>query len=223
MPAVITVLRTLPSGVTSKTFKGRTVASAVRTNFGEKAAYEGKVLDRYEAFDGESSVVVLNGKGETVAVVVSAREWEPRPEPKSRARRWEEAVSAMQDAVSEAQEIWRDKEEADGHREGLEEGEEFQEEDFEDDESLQERLDTAQSNFNDAVSEIESLKEEYAEWRSNLPEGLEDSPTAEKLDEVENLEVSEVEWNIEDNDPSQAEDMISELESADLPLGWGRD
>jgi len=58
----------------------------------------------------------------------------------------------------------------------------------------------------DAVAELSSLLEEYQEWRDSLPENLEGSALAEKLDAVLGYE-----------------GFIQELEGVELPLGFGRD
>ena len=61
------------------------------------------------------------------------------------------------------------------------------------------------------------MRQEYEEWRDNLPENLQQSNLGEKLNAVADLEF----------DPysllTDAESAISEAESADLPLGFGRD
>ena len=74
---------------------------------------------------------------------------------------------------------------------------------------------TALATLQEAFSELESLKEEYSEWRDNLPEGLDQSPVAEKLDAIIDIDF---ECGIDD-----IETAINEAEGADLPLGFGRD
>jgi hypothetical protein len=56
----------------------------------------------------------------------------------------------------------------------------------------------------DAVQELIGLQAEYQEWLDNLPDGLEDSATAMALQAVADLD-------------------LSELETIELPQGFGRD
>lgn len=62
-----------------------------------------------------------------------------------------------------------------------------------------------------AIQELAELREEYEEWQGNLPENLQASPLAEKLQAVCDL----------DFDSALA--TIEEADSIDLPLGFGRD
>ena len=54
----------------------------------------------------------------------------------------------------------------------------------------------------DAVETLRELQAEYQEWLDNLPEGLQDSATAEMLQAIVDLD-------------------LSELENVVLPLGLG--
>lgn len=56
----------------------------------------------------------------------------------------------------------------------------------------------------DAVQELMDLQAEYQEWLDNLPDTLQDSPTAMALRAVTELD-------------------LSELEMIELPQGFGRD
>ena len=58
--------------------------------------------------------------------------------------------------------------------------------------------------WNDAVRTLLALQDEYREWRDALPESLAGSATAGLLDEVCDLD-------------------LSELEAVELPRGFGRD
>ena len=61
--------------------------------------------------------------------------------------------------------------------------------------------------LSDSISDLNELVQEYTDWLEGMPENLQDSPTAQKL-----------------NDTIQTmEDSISELECLDLPLGFGND
>ncbi len=63
----------------------------------------------------------------------------------------------------------------------------------------------------EGLDELTSLKDEYQEWRDNLPENQDSSPVAEKLDAIASIDFESL------------EDIVSECECADLPLGFGRD
>jgi len=58
--------------------------------------------------------------------------------------------------------------------------------------------------WKDAVAELVTLQEEYAQWLDTMPEQLQESLTAEALRAIADLD-------------------LSELESIDLPKGFGRD
>ena len=73
------------------------------------------------------------------------------------------------------------------------------------------RWDEAVAQANEGISALVELVSEYQDWRDNLPENLDDSPVAEKLDTVIDLGVDELET------------IINECAEADLPLGFGRD
>ena len=62
-----------------------------------------------------------------------------------------------------------------------------------------------------AVIDLEELRDEYQDWLDNIPEGLEDSPVAEKLQEIVDLDLEGV------------TDSLDEFDNAELPLGFGRD
>jgi hypothetical protein len=62
-----------------------------------------------------------------------------------------------------------------------------------------------------ALEDLKAVQEEYQEWRDNLPENLESSPVAEKLDAVCELDIE------------GAISTIDDAGSIDLPRGFGRD
>lgn len=68
-----------------------------------------------------------------------------------------------------------------------------------------------------AVLDLEGLRQEYAEWRDNLPDSL-DSTLAEKLDAVVELEIPDLVDVVDTMRPT-----LDAAEAADLPLGFGRD
>ncbi len=70
------------------------------------------------------------------------------------------------------------------------------------------------SDVESAFDDLREIQEEYQEWRDNIPEGLESSPVAEKLDAVIEIDLEMDSW---------VEDTLDELENAELPLGFGRD
>jgi DNA repair exonuclease SbcCD ATPase subunit len=72
----------------------------------------------------------------------------------------------------------------------------------------------ALGDLQEAISELQSLQEEYQEWADNLPENLQSSALADKLQTIVDLDLSQID---------QIEDLINEAESVDLPLGFGRD
>lgn len=55
------------------------------------------------------------------------------------------------------------------------------------------------------------LQSEYQEWLDNLPENLQDSPTAEKLGEITELDIESL------------VDSLDEAAFVELPKGFGRD
>ena len=74
-----------------------------------------------------------------------------------------------------------------------------------------------------AVDNVRSIQEEYEEWHANLPEGLQESAMAEKLQAVIDLELN-FDISIEhDFDFAEITAALEEAELADLPLGFGRD
>ena len=77
--------------------------------------------------------------------------------------------------------------------------------------SRSKRWAAAAAKADEGLSELVDLQAEFQDWRDNLPENLESSPVAEKLDAVCDLELDDV------------HSTIQEAMDADLPLGFGRD
>lgn len=73
------------------------------------------------------------------------------------------------------------------------------------------RWEEAASNAISALEELLSIQEEYQDWLDGLPENLQDSPTAELLDEVTSHDISDL------------IDQVQELADVQLPRGFGRD
>lgn len=79
-------------------------------------------------------------------------------------------------------------------------------------------VETAKADLETALSDLNDVRSEYEEWKDNLPENLASSALGEKLDAVAGIDLD---W---DGDSLEAAaQMIDEAESADLPLGFGRD
>jgi len=73
------------------------------------------------------------------------------------------------------------------------------------------RWSEAVSKAVDGLQELVDLQEEYQNWLDNLPEGLQSSAVADKLQAVVDMDLQ------------GAMDTVQEAEGADLPLGWGKD
>jgi len=79
----------------------------------------------------------------------------------------------------------------------------------------QESVRNAVAAYNDALAELRDVRDEYEDWRSNLPENLEQSALAEKLDAVVEMDLDEL------DEPDM--DAADEAADMDLPRGFGRD
>lgn len=196
----------------AKTFKGRTVASIIRTNFGPRAVF-------VPAEDSSGGTVTVDGA--TVATITYASEWK-REKPLSRQTRWENACGLLRAAMDDAREVFDEYENAAEDEDGIlrtngGEGEEFDTADAE------QRASAATDQWAEGISQLEELQGEYQDWYDNLPDALQyDSPVADKLQEVINLYFEYVEFAY-DEDAYDAESYIDEYEYVDLPQGWGRD
>jgi histone H3/H4 len=62
-----------------------------------------------------------------------------------------------------------------------------------------------------ALEELQAIQEEYQDWLDNLTENLSGSALSDKLQTVCDLDIA------------GALDTVQEADSADLPLGFGRD
>jgi hypothetical protein len=63
----------------------------------------------------------------------------------------------------------------------------------------------------ETLGELRDLQAEYQDWRDGLPENLQSSPVAEKLDAACDVDIE------------SALAIVEEARAADLPLGFGRD
>lgn len=79
------------------------------------------------------------------------------------------------------------------------------------------KLEEGKGDFENAMSELNDLKQEYQDWLDNLPESLQQSPVGEKLQAIVDIDF-EVEIDIE-----SASEAVDNAEGAELPLGFGRD
>lgn len=94
-------------------------------------------------------------------------------------------------------------------------------------------IESAASDFENAIQDLADVKAEYQEWYDNMPENLQASPTGEKLEALTYIEVESATVDfgaIQDaireaieEVVRDAEDAISEAEGAELPVGFGRD
>jgi hypothetical protein len=62
-----------------------------------------------------------------------------------------------------------------------------------------------------ALTDLKDIQQEFQDWMDNLPENLQSSNLADKLQTVCDLDIE------------GAQSTIEEAEGADLPLGFGRD
>jgi hypothetical protein len=73
-----------------------------------------------------------------------------------------------------------------------------------------------------ALDDLESVRQEYEEWKGNLPENLQSSALGEKLETVSGLDFESGKSEIEGAVDSVSQ-VLDEAEGADLPQGFGRD
>lgn len=62
-----------------------------------------------------------------------------------------------------------------------------------------------------AIEELQEIKQEFEDWKDNLPENLQQSALGEKLETVCDIDLD------------SALEAVQEAENADLPMGFGRD
>ena len=137
--------------------------------------------------------------------------------PKSRTQRWNDAASR---AVSALQEL------------------ETTQQSEPEDRDLSAWGQTA-ADAESALSDLNDVKEEYQNWLDNLPENLQSSNLADKLQTVCDIDIDSAldvaqeaaamdeaklkAPELEDLDVTGAISTAEEAEGADLPLGFGRD
>lgn len=91
---------------------------------------------------------------------------------------------------------------------------------------LRTKVEAAQEAFNaieDPMSELIELRDEYQDWKDNLPENLDQSPVSEKLGTLLDDNCAELDQGLENFTLEELLELAETLEGADLPLGFGRD
>lgn len=81
------------------------------------------------------------------------------------------------------------------------------------------------SELSASLSSLRSVQEEYEDWQGNLPENLQSSALAEKLEAVTCLDIEVfTDLSVDDlNDFGNVEELLDECEAVELPVGFGRD
>ena len=78
--------------------------------------------------------------------------------------------------------------------------------------SRPQRWQNAINLINNGFSELQALRDEYTDWKDNLPENLQSSALYEKLEAIaDGQEIDDL------------EQIISDIEGLELPKGFGRD
>lgn len=80
-------------------------------------------------------------------------------------------------------------------------------------------LTSAATEYDSALEELRDVKQEYEEWKDNLPENLQGGTLAEKLETICDMDMD----NSADDAIGELENLITEAEGAELPMGFGRD
>jgi len=78
------------------------------------------------------------------------------------------------------------------------------------------------SKLEDAGNALNEVRESYVEWKDNLPDNLQQSATAEKLEAIESLDVESIHSDLQ-SAYDEAEGKLDEAENMELPMGFGRD
>ncbi len=76
------------------------------------------------------------------------------------------------------------------------------------------RIDDACQRARDAATDLRCVAEEYQEWFDNMPDNLQQSPTAEKCENAH----SEL-----DGAADEIESACDDADGVELPIGFGRD
>jgi predicted transcriptional regulator len=76
--------------------------------------------------------------------------------------------------------------------------------------------------FEEAMAELTELKSEYEEWKDNLPESLQSSAVAEKLEAIADIDF-EGQAEVITSAIDDVRSVLDDAEGMDLPQGFGRD
>jgi chromosome segregation ATPase len=84
------------------------------------------------------------------------------------------------------------------------------------------------SELDVALDNLRDVQSEYSEWYENMPEGLREGATGEKLAAITEIEFDSSSFMDHDGlefevDLDTITDALSEAEGAELPAGFGRD
>lgn len=97
------------------------------------------------------------------------------------------------------------------------------------------RVQAAADKIQQGLDDLRELAEEYQDWYDNMPEGLQNGATGDKTQEVAQLfneqadEAENAVGKLNDlistltDTADDLENVVSEVEGADLPRGFGRD
>ena len=77
------------------------------------------------------------------------------------------------------------------------------------------KAEMAASDLRNALEELDGIRQEYEEWRDNLPENLQSSSLSEKLNEVADMDLL--------SGLDEVDNSVQEAVNMDLPMGFGRD
>lgn len=77
----------------------------------------------------------------------------------------------------------------------------------------------------DAARELEDMRSDYADKYQNMPDSLQQTPYGEKCGAMDSLSIDDSAWSDDwDMDGiTTMDDMFSECEGTEIPLGFGRD
>lgn len=76
--------------------------------------------------------------------------------------------------------------------------------------------------FESASEELAEVRQEYEDWKDNLPENLQSSALADKLNEVADLDIDTAKDGLR-SAYDEAFDLFETASGLDLPQGFGRD
>lgn len=83
-------------------------------------------------------------------------------------------------------------------------------------------MENALMALEEAATDLEEIRQEYEDWKDNLPDNLQSSALADKLNEVSDLDInSEIEGLRSAFDT--VNDLFQTAQGLDLPRGFGRD